>query len=63
VSAPLVLVFPNKLLCLQHALCKRSAVIRNKVEDPIPLNPTLATIAAKRRGERGKKKRGGRRKD
>ena len=59
----MVLVFPNKLLCLQHALCKRRAVIRNKVEDPIPPNLTLAAIAAKKEGERGKKDRGRRRKD
>jgi len=65
VSAHSALVFPNKLPCLLRALCKRQAVTRNKMEDPTPAPPnqTLATIVDKRRGERGKKKRGGRRKD
>ena len=56
-------VIPSKFLCLHHALCKRRAVIRNKVEDPIPLNPSLATIAAKRGGEKEKKKKGRRKND
>ena len=45
VSAHSALVFPNFSLCLLHALCKRRAVTRIKMEDPTPPNPTLSEMA------------------
>ena len=59
----MALVFPSKFLCLLHALCKRRAVTRNRMENPTPPISTLAANAAKKGGERGKKDRGRRGKD